>query len=253
MTQPFDYYCILDLEGKVEILEFPVTMIDAHSQTVVDSLHHYVRPTIMTEDEINRYIQGKYGGWGLAEKWHETAIPFPQVLQNLEQFLTKHNLLWKNNPNGHPFAFIICGDWDIKTQIPRQCVACDIEFPDYFKSWINVKDVYNFHFNPKNKVTGMKGLLGRLQIKLEGNHHSGVDDVHNIVKIVCKMMNGGVRFGITRSHDDISCKPNKEYVLEGIRNPPPPRKKTRPMREPCVFFQRGSCKYGDQCRFVHVK
>ena len=37
--QPFRYYLVLDLEGMVEILEFPVVMIDAQSLQVVDRFH----------------------------------------------------------------------------------------------------------------------------------------------------------------------------------------------------------------------
>lgn len=39
--QKLDYLLILDLEGKVEILEFPVVMIDAQSMEFVDSFHRY--------------------------------------------------------------------------------------------------------------------------------------------------------------------------------------------------------------------
>jgi hypothetical protein len=95
----------------------------------------------------------------------------------------------------------------------------------------------------------MKGLLGRLQIKLEGNHHSGEDDVHNITKVVAKMMENGIEFGVTRSHTHTSSHPNRESVLESIRNPPP--KQPRKTQEKCVWFQRGACRYGDQCRYLH--
>jgi hypothetical protein len=39
--QKLDYFLILDLEGRVEILEFPVVMIDARSTEFVDSFHRY--------------------------------------------------------------------------------------------------------------------------------------------------------------------------------------------------------------------
>lgn len=38
-VQPFDFFLVLDLEGKVEILEFPVLMIDAKTLEVVDFFH----------------------------------------------------------------------------------------------------------------------------------------------------------------------------------------------------------------------
>lgn len=39
--QPFDYFLVLDLEGMVEILEFPVVMVDAKTLQVVDHFHRY--------------------------------------------------------------------------------------------------------------------------------------------------------------------------------------------------------------------
>lgn len=37
--QKFDYFLVLDLEGKVEILEFPVLLFDAKTLDVVDVFH----------------------------------------------------------------------------------------------------------------------------------------------------------------------------------------------------------------------
>ena len=38
-SQPFRYYLVLDLEGMVEILEFPVVMIDAKNLQLIDRFH----------------------------------------------------------------------------------------------------------------------------------------------------------------------------------------------------------------------
>ncbi|CAI5498007.1 unnamed protein product, partial [Closterium sp. Naga37s-1] len=53
----------------------------------------FVRPDLMTEERQAEYIGGKYGPWGLARVWHDTAIPFAQVLVEFEQWLDQHNLL----------------------------------------------------------------------------------------------------------------------------------------------------------------
>lgn len=37
--QNFDYFLVLDLEGKVEILEFPVVMINAKNMEFIDLFH----------------------------------------------------------------------------------------------------------------------------------------------------------------------------------------------------------------------
>ena len=39
--QQLDFFLVLDLEGKVEILEFPVLMLDAKTMEVVDIFHRF--------------------------------------------------------------------------------------------------------------------------------------------------------------------------------------------------------------------
>lgn len=38
-SQDLDFFLVLDLEGKIEILEFPVLMIDAKTMAFVDLFH----------------------------------------------------------------------------------------------------------------------------------------------------------------------------------------------------------------------
>lgn len=38
-AQEFDYFLVLDLEGKVEILEFPVMLFDVKNMDVLDVFH----------------------------------------------------------------------------------------------------------------------------------------------------------------------------------------------------------------------
>lgn len=40
-SQGFDYFLVLDLEGKIEILEFPVVMIDAKNMNIIDFFHRF--------------------------------------------------------------------------------------------------------------------------------------------------------------------------------------------------------------------
>ena len=40
-SQHLDYFLVLDLEGKIEILEFPVLIIDAKTMNVVDFFHRF--------------------------------------------------------------------------------------------------------------------------------------------------------------------------------------------------------------------
>lgn len=42
-SQNLDFFLVLDLEGRVEILEFPVLMINAKTMEVRDFFHRFVR------------------------------------------------------------------------------------------------------------------------------------------------------------------------------------------------------------------
>jgi ERI1 exoribonuclease 3 len=198
-NQPFDYYCILDLEGLIEIVELPILLYDVSQKKVTDVFHHYIHPTKMEKQHINDWIKGFYGPMNLEEEWWKNPIKFEIALPKVDEWLLKNNLQTLKNPKGKPFAFITCGDWDIKTQIPNQCQISEISIPDHFGSWINIKEVYNAFY--KKKITGMAGMLSQLKIKLKGTHHSGIDDVKNISSIVTRMIDDGAVFGITGRRD----------------------------------------------------
>lgn len=119
--------------------------------------------------------------------WHDTAIPFSEVLEQFEAWLTQHHL-WGKELGGrlHGAAFVtwwvsfheglyeICkastcwkclvhwsnflcwyfsGNWDLKTKVPDQCKVSNIKLPPYFMEWINLKDVfYNFYKTKKSEV-----------------------------------------------------------------------------------------------------
>ncbi|KNA23226.1 hypothetical protein SOVF_026750 isoform A [Spinacia oleracea] len=194
--QNIDYLLVLDLEGKVEILEFPVMIMDAKTLNVVDFFHRFVRPTKMSEQRIKEYIEGKYGKLGVDRVWHDTAISFKEVIQEFEAWISGHNL-WEKELGG-PLtraAFVTCGNWDIKTKIPEQCQVCDMQVPSYFMEWINLKDIYLNFYNSTAK--GMRTMLDELKIPLSGRHHLGIDDTKNITRVVQRMLADGALMQIT--------------------------------------------------------
>ncbi|XP_010904894.2 uncharacterized exonuclease domain-containing protein At3g15140 isoform X2 [Elaeis guineensis] len=167
--QDLDYLLVLDLEGKVEILEFPVLMIDAKTMEFIDAFHRI---------------------------WHDTAIPFKDVLQEFEVWMTNHHL-WEKDQGGslHRAAFVTCGNWDLKTMIPKQCKISKIKMPLYFMEWINLKDIYlNFY---KRTATGMMTMMRQLEIPVWGSHHLGIDDAKNIARVLQHMLADGVVLQIT--------------------------------------------------------
>ena len=70
----------------------------------------------------------------------QDEAPLSVVLGDFHQWLISENLLNKK------FAFVTCGDWDLKTLLPRQCIHTGLGIPAYFKSWINIKMVRLGHY-----------------------------------------------------------------------------------------------------------
>ncbi|KAG9146114.1 hypothetical protein Leryth_015915 [Lithospermum erythrorhizon] len=194
--QKFDYFLVLDLEGKVEILEFPVLLFDVKSMNVVDFFHRFVRPSKMSESRINEYIEGKYGKLGVDGVWHDTAIPFEEVIQQFENWMESHQL-WRKGSGGplSKSAFVTCGNWDVKTKIPDQCKLSMVNLPSYFMEWINLKDIFlNFY---KRRAPGMLSMMRELQMPMLGSHHLGIDDTRNLSRVLRHMLNDGALLEIT--------------------------------------------------------
>ncbi|OIT00261.1 PREDICTED: uncharacterized exonuclease domain-containing protein At3g15140 [Nicotiana attenuata] len=210
--QELEYFLVLDLEGKVEILEFPVLLFDAKTMDVVDFFHRFVRPTKMHEDRINEYIEGKYGKLGVDRVWHDTAIPFGEVIEQFEVWLGERQL-WRNELGGclNKAAFVTCGNWDLKTKVPQQCKVAGMKLPPYFMEWINLKDVFlNFY---KRRAKGMLSMMRELQMPLLGSHHLGIDDAKNIARVLQHMLTDGALLQITARRNPRS--PEKvEFLFE---------------------------------------
>ncbi|KAK4487781.1 hypothetical protein RD792_005531 [Penstemon davidsonii] len=211
-AQEFDYFLVLDLEGKVEILEFPVLLFDVKTMDVVDVFHRFVRPTKMSEQRINEYIEGKYGSFGVDRVWHDTAITFDEVIEQFEDWLNKHRL-WKKEQDGYlnQAAFVTCGNWDLKTKIPQQCEVSKMKLPPYFMEWINLKDVYLNFYN--RRAPGMLSMMRGLQMKPLGSHHLGIDDSKNIARVLQYMLSDGALVQVTARR--VPGSPDKvKFLLE---------------------------------------
>ncbi|KAL8512249.1 hypothetical protein ACS0TY_018629 [Phlomoides rotata] len=179
--QEFDYFLVLDLEGKVEILEFPVLLFDAKTMQVVDVFHSV---------------------------WHDTAIKFEEVIEQFESWLRKDRdgiiKLWREEGDGrlNKAAFITCGNWDLKTKVPQQCEVSGIKLPPYFMEWINLKDIYLNFYN--RRAPGMLSMMRELRIKALGSHHLGIDDSNNIARVLHHMLSDGALLQLTAQREGAS-------------------------------------------------
>lgn len=209
--QKFEYFAVLDLEGRDEIIEFPVLVFHVGSMREVGRFHRWVRPVeLFKSRKLNPESQ---------------AIPFPQVLKEFESWMARDMKISLNNPESS-IAFVTCGNWDIKSQVPKQCAIARIPVPQWISRWINIKDVFNNFYRSSRKVTGMRGMLRRLEMlgedgSVEGVHHLGMDDVENISRVLLRMLEDGAIFNFT-AHMTKKAKSSKEAFLisdiPGIRD-----------------------------------
>jgi ERI1 exoribonuclease 3 len=193
--QPFDYYCVLDFEAVChqvnpslkrpspndtwEIIEFPICLLESQTNTIIDTYHSYVRPTIKSSlNEICINITG------ITQDIVDNSPTFNIVWKDVQRFLSTHSLisLEANNSNLRSFTWITCGNWDLRTMLPLQLKQSGFDRPKFIDNFINLKDLY-MEYYLSTRIRGMKDMLKKSNLLLEGRHHSGIDDTKNITRI----------------------------------------------------------------------
>lgn len=82
-------------------------------------------------------------------------------------------------------AFVTSGDWDLRHMLPNQCELDGITVPDYFKKWIDLKK--SFTYATTRYPQGLKGMARELHMPFTGKLHSGINDVHNMVRFIVRL------------------------------------------------------------------
>ncbi|XP_076309121.1 ERI1 exoribonuclease 3-like [Tachypleus tridentatus] len=197
--QKFDYFLVLDFEatcekGKTpepqEIIEFPVIKVCAKTFDTKAVFHEYVKPQVHTVlssycTELTGIIQDMVN-----EKPH-----LDEVLKKFNNWLEEEGLF----QSGVKFAFVTCGNWDLKLMLPKQCSYFDISLPTYMNSWINIKKSFAqvTRIWPKELIQ----MLDYLKLDHVGRLHSGIDDCKNISRILGELGKRGHVFEINGKLD----------------------------------------------------
>eukprot|EP00435_Cladocopium_sp_Y103_P059696 s347_g21.t1 len=105
------YFLVFDLEGKYEIIEFPVLLFDAVTGSEIGRFQKFVRPKDL------------FKGCPLTDT---PAEPFPAVLEEFNSWL--HKMVGKGlqemGTDSSDMVFVTCGDWDCK-HVKTQCKIWD--------------------------------------------------------------------------------------------------------------------------------
>ncbi|KAI0348480.1 exonuclease RNase T and DNA polymerase III [Trametopsis cervina] len=193
------YLLVLDFEATcgeqirpMEIIEFPTLLYNVHEDKVEATFHEYIRPTV--KPRLTNFCTELTG---ITQETVDAASTFPEVWERYQEFMKSHALLDPENAN--QFAFLTCGDWDLKTMLPNQLALVESthgldssgNLISPYNKWINIKHGFMKHLGLPRHNPSMPIMLTRLKLKLEGRHHSGIDDCKNILSIVRKLREGG--------------------------------------------------------------
>ncbi len=184
------YICVLDFEAtcwenslnknSMEIIEFPSILYKFTDGKIeyVDTYQKYVRPTIYPK--LTDFCTGLTG---ITQKTVDDADTFEKIYHDHFNWVTK---LTKDSK----VVFLTVGYWDLSTQLPRELRNKKInKYYSVYKQYINIKDDFEKFY--KQKAHGMTGMLKFLRLKLDGKHHSGIDDCRNTAKILIQMIEDG--------------------------------------------------------------
>jgi len=200
-----DYIIILDFEAicvedhlpkpkPQEIIEFPSILLDLKTQNIIDVYHFYVKPQIhsLLSDFCTKLT-------GITQPMVNGGIPLSDAINHHQDWLIK-NGMFDNRTNSKikNWAYLTCGNWDLGTCLPENCLYYGLNIPNFFNDWIDIKLLYESFYGRKTR--GMKSMLEELHLPLLGNHHSGIDDCRNIANIVKTMLSSGCRFLLNQEH-----------------------------------------------------
>lgn len=179
MARRLDQALIIDVEstcwdnrppqGEVsEIIEIGLARVDLETLERIDKRAILVRPqqssvspfctelTSLTQEEVN-------GGVSLSE-----------ALTVLRTEYDSENRI-----------FVSWGDYD-RNQFHRNCQDFGLRYP-FGPTHLNIKTLFSIALGIKQEL-GLDEAMKRLNIKLEGRHHRGVDDAWNIAQVFCLVM-----------------------------------------------------------------
>lgn len=184
------YLCVLDFEATcwesstrrndMEIIEFPSVLykVDEVTKTCefVSEFAKYVKPV---KNKISKFCTELTG---ISDETVKDADKIHTVYKQHMEWLEEHC-------KDELMVIATCGKWDLNTMLPNEIRNKRLPVHKYYSTYINVKDEFNYFY--KQKAKGMVGMLQYLKLKLDGRHHSGIDDTRNIAKIMIKMIKDG--------------------------------------------------------------
>ncbi|KAK3096047.1 hypothetical protein FSP39_022478 [Pinctada imbricata] len=184
----YDYILVIDFEATCdenspgyqhEIIEFPVILVDAHEKKIIDEFHSFCKPTL--NPVLTKFCSKLTG---ITQEKVDEAEFFPDVLKRMELWMQSLHL-----GQGHSFAILTDGPWDMSRFLSLQCDISKIPYPKWAKKWINIRKTYSNYYQCKRLK--LEVMLSSLGMTFEGTLHCGLHDSRNIARIAIKLMEDG--------------------------------------------------------------
>jgi inhibitor of KinA sporulation pathway (predicted exonuclease) len=189
------YYLVIDFEANCtgnlikdhEIIEFPAVLVNAQDGLIVAEFRQFVK--LVKHKQLSEFIKELTK---ITDEQVNGGLEWKTCLEEFEKWCREKNIDIGNT------TVVTCGDWDLRTMLPKQLKSTKTELSVYLTEllgcWCNAKISFMNCFG-NDKQIGMDRMLEKLNLQLEGHHHSGIDDCRNIAKICHKLM--GLGFDVT--------------------------------------------------------
>ena len=186
--QVLDYVLIIDFEATClkdmkidpqEIIEFPCVVWDVKGRNIVSTFHAYVRP--LFRPRLSPFcIKLTH----IPQNLVDVSEDFPNVYRKFLNWLDGLEVL-----KGKNWTFACCGNWDLESMLPAQMQLSNIkEKRESLNTWLDIKRTF-VQFTGKSlergsKLSDLEQMLALLGLVHHGKIHSGIDDVHNMVRLL---------------------------------------------------------------------
>ena len=179
LVMDFEATCARNVRVRCpEIIEFPSVLLDARSLQKLDDFWEFVKPVEQLFPTLSPGRLTKFCTQltHIRQDQVDDADVLPVVLQKFQTWIDQCG--FSNNE----VLPITCGDWDLKTMLPKECARKKLHVPEVLRKWCNIKELFEETIGIK--AVDITTMLGALGLSFSGHLHSGMDDSRNIVRVV---------------------------------------------------------------------
>ncbi|HQR09319.1 MAG TPA: 3'-5' exonuclease [Gemmatales bacterium] len=161
--------CWNDGEHRHEMEIIEIGAVRIHQGAIIDQFSAFVRPVV--HPKLSDFCKALTS---ITQYQVDEAQPFPMVFPQFIEWI------------GHaPFVFCSWGHYDVH-QLQHDVAQHQLTWPVKLDRHLNIKRCFALFRNVQ--PCGMERALQLMKIPLEGTHHRGIDDAHNIARLTLLML-----------------------------------------------------------------